>query len=202
MAQPLQPIRATDDLTVQTGTGLSLFVGGDIYQQYGSTAAIVSSTAETSILKPSVQANQSIGITPTAIPQLPANALTLGSVLSGSFRGTIANTGTPNLTIRVVLKNSAGTVVYALATTGATAMSTVSSSDFEVKFESVPAAVGASGSVVSWLAVRYATTTIYVLPAAVTVDTTQPYSVDVLLTWGASSASNTSTIFFGQIGIK
>jgi len=202
MAQPLQPIRTTEDLTVQTGTGLSLFIGGDVYQQYGATTAIASTTTETSILKPTAQASLQQNITPTAIPNLPANSLTLGSVLSGSFRGTIANTGTPNLTIRVVLKNSAGSVVYALATTGATAMSTVSTSDFEVKFESVPAAVGTSGSVVSWLAVRYATTTIYVYPAAVTVDTTQAYSVDVLLTWGASSASNTCTVFNGQIGIK
>lgn len=202
MAQPLQPIRSTDDLSVQTGTGLSLFVGGDIYQQYGATAAIASSTAETSILKPSVQASLRAGITGSAIPVLPANSLTLGSVLYGTFRGIIANTSTPNLTVRVVLKDATGTVVYALATTGATAMSNVSTSDLEIKFEAAVAAVGSSGSLVGWLNVRYAGTLITPVPAAVTVDTTAAYSVDVLLTWGTSSASNTATVYCGQIGIK
>ena len=202
MAQPLQPIRTTEDITVQTGTGLSLFIGGDIYQQYGATTAIASSVTETSVLKPTAQASLQQNITPTAIPNLPANSLTLGSVLSGNLRGSIANTGTPDLTVRVVLKNSAGTVVYALATTGATTMTTISASDFQIQFEAAVAATGTSGSVVGWLAVRYATTTIYVKPTAVTVDTTQAYSVDVLLTWSASSASNTATVTYGSIGIK
>jgi len=59
-----------------------------------------------------------------------------------------------------------------------------------------PQIVGNSGSILGRIALTYGTTailntTIKAAPAAVTVDTTQSYTLDVLFTWGTANASNT-----------
>lgn len=176
------------------------------WQQYGTSTAIASSTAETSILntaKISSGVSGYVYITPSALWVSPQNFLSTGLGITGSFYGSIANTATPTLRIRVVLKNpSTGAVVYAIADTGAVAMTTISSSDFEVGFSSSVASVGATGSILARASFRYAGTIVSIPFATTSIDTTQAYSWDVLLTWGTSSASNTMTLAYGQLGLQ
>ena len=176
-----------------------------LQEQYISGAAIANSTTETSLYTiakfvPSMAG--SVYTSPSTLVTIPANYLSLGLLYTGKIVGSIANTGTPNLRTRVVLRNSAGTVTYTISDTTATAMTTVSTVDFEVNFDMMVASVGTTGSVVGRISHRYATTTVYAAPAAVTVDTTAQYTIDVLLTWGAASASNTVTPFWSVMEIR
>jgi len=133
----------------------------------------------------------------------PANFLSVGVGVTGNFVGSIANTGTPTLRVRVVLRTyGTNAIAYTVADTGAVAMTTISASDFQIDFSSSVAAIGATtGSVLGRVGFRYAATIVTAPFSTTTVDTTQAYLWDVLLTWGAASASNTMTLAYGQIGL-
>jgi len=201
----IAPLDSTDELAYSTTQGFRILQTGDFFQQCGATTAIASTTTETSYLNVASTA-QYQGITgnslvpATTLPFFPGSSLTKCLYLNGQIVGTIANTGTPTLRTRVVLKNSAGTIVYTLADTTATAMTTVSTSDFEINFDCLVSSAGSAGSIISRVSHRYATTTVFALATAVTVDTTAGYYLDVLQTWGASSASNTVTIQWARMG--
>jgi hypothetical protein len=203
----LQPIRATDSVIEKTLNGFNMSLQGDIFQMYGAATAIATSTTETSLLNITAtgqaqgfSGNPYLGL--TTLPVIPANSLALGTLIRGKVVGTIANTSTPNAQVRVVLKNSAGAVVYALADSTAVAMTNVSTSDFEVNFDCMVKTLGTSGSIYSRVNYRYATTTVYTAGAAVTVDTTAQYYLDVMFTWGTSSSSNTVTAQWAVIGVE
>lgn len=190
---------------------------GVIWQQYAAGTALANSTTETSLLSttkvsPQLTGNAALSALATSIPipAIPANFLSLGTQIRGKLYGTIADTGTPTLRIRVVLKNSAGTVVYTLADSTAIALVAITgTSEFEVNFDSIVSAVGTSGSLTGRVSFLYSSTLasgsaplrIGAAPAAVTVDTTAGYSLDVLATWGAASASNTLNIAIGSIEV-
>jgi hypothetical protein len=175
------------------------------WQQYGTSAAIANSAAETSVLntaKVSPGVSGYVYAPSTSLWASPANFLSVGVGVTGNFVGSIANTGTPTLRVRVVMKNpSTGAIVYTVADTGAVAMTSVSSSDFQIDFSSSIASIGATGSILGRCAFRYAGTIVSVPFATTTIDTTQAYLWDVLLTWGAASASNTMTLAYGQLGL-
>ena len=202
-----------------TQNGGNVRVGqiGILYQLYKAGTALANSTPETSLLTPANVPPQLVGnmaqsatTTSVPIPALPAGWFALGTQIRGKLFGTIANTGTPTLRVRVVLKNSAGTVVYTLADTTAIATVTITgTTELEVNFDSIVSAVGTTGSVTSRASFLYSSTLasgsaplrIGAAAAAVTVDTTQAYSLDVLATWGAASASNTLNISIGSIEV-
>ena len=181
---------------------------GVIEQQYTAGAAIANTTTETSLMTPSLfapQINGNPAINPlnSTLSGFPANFLALGTSFNKKIVGTIANTGTPTLRTRVVLKNTTtGAIVYTLADTTATAMTTVSTVDFEVNFDLMTRAVGSTGQLYGRVSHRYATTTVYAAVTTTTVDMTQPYYFDVLVTWGAASASNTLTPFWCVLRIE
>lgn len=180
---------------------------GVVFEQYAAGTAIASTTTETSLLTTGLtsQAQGITGspyVTTTSLPVIPANFLVPGVLYTGRVVGSIANTGTPTLRTRVVLRNSAGTITYTLADTTAVAMTTTTAVDFEVSFDFMTAAIGTSGSLVGRISHRYASTLVPVAAAAVTVDTTQLYTIDVLQTWGASSSSNTLTVRWAEIEVK
>jgi hypothetical protein len=188
---------------------------GTFCQQYGAGAAIASTTTETSVLTttklaPQVLGNEQLASQASSVPLpvIPGNFLTLGTKISGKIWGTVGNTGTPNIRFRVVLKNSAGTVVYTLTDTAATAMSTITGNmEFIYDFDAITSAVGSSGSITARCGLLYGTSAIAQVkivgaPAAVTVDTTASYTLDVLQTWGSNSASNTLTPFFAALTIS
>jgi hypothetical protein len=142
-----------------------------------------------------------------AIPSIPGGFLALGTGFSGNLYGTIATTGTPTLRVRVVLKNSSGTVVYTLTDSTATSLSAITgTTELVVNFDAVCSATGTSGAMIGRIAVTYGTsatanTVIKAVATSVTVDTTQAYSLDVLATWGTASASNTLNTLIGTIGV-
>lgn len=188
----------------QNGQTVNVGDVGNLLMQYGLGTALSNSTTETSLFTLTALAPQIVGnmaqvpvTTTVSLPLIPGNFLALGTALRGQIYGTITNTGTPTVRARVVLKNSAGTVVYTLADTTATATTAITTTkELYIEFDAMTAAVGTSGSLIGRIALTYGTTailntTIKAPAAAVTVDTTQPYSLDVLFTWGAASASNT-----------
>jgi len=198
----------------QNGTGINAGGFGIATQQYKAGTALANSTTETSLftltsLAPQITGSQPLAAVATTgtLIGLPPNFLSLGTGFKGQLYGTIANTGTPNIRVRVVLRNSAGTVTYTLADTTATAMSTITgTTELFVDFDAVTSAVGTSGAIIGRIAVTYGTSatanvTIKAATASVTVDTTQQYSLDVLATWGAASASNTLNVLIGTVGI-
>ncbi len=199
-----QPYDSTDELAYSTQQGFKVLHTGDLYQQYGATAAIASTTTETSYLNPASTAQYqgisgNVLVPATTLPFFPPNSLTVGMLFIGTVVGTIANIGTPTLRSRLVLKNAAGTIIYTLADTTATAMTTTSAVDFEVDFDCMVKVTGSSGSIASRISHRYGGTAVTPVIASVTVDTTAGYYLDVLQTWGASSASNTVTIQWAAI---
>jgi len=178
-----------------------------IEQQIKAGTAQANTTTETSLftlasLNPNATGSPYIGVSALTIPAIPANMLVPGVGFTGKFIGTIANTGTPTLRTRVVLKNSAGTVVYTLADTTATAMTTVGTVDFEVNFDLMTSSIGTAGAIVGRVSHRYSTTQVNAVAASVAVDTTQGYFLDVLCTWGAASASNTLNVLMSTIRME
>ena len=219
MAVLTQPIRSTEGGPNQVylpsqnpvnGAGVPLFHGGQFYVQYGASTAIANSTVETSLLNNSSTTvvgfftQGSAAAYPGSTLTLNAGMLSLGTIFQGKVVGIISNTGTPTATVRLVLKNpSTGSVVYTVNTSGAvTTVSTLSNSTFEALFEWIVTATGSSGSVTGRMSVlENATRNSNIAPAAVTVDTTQPYNIDVLFTWGTASASNTVTAKYASFGV-
>jgi len=220
MAVKVQTIRATEGgpqlvvLPSQTpvnGFGPPLFNGGLFYAQYGASAAVANSTAEATLLSNTSSTavtfyTQNSGATYLASTlALNAGLLGIGTILYGRVVTSASTTGTPNLTIKVNLNNATtGTSTYTLATTAATATgSGLSSANVSVDFECVVVSTGTSGSMISTIK-EIETATIKANPAAnlVTVDTTQPYTLDVTATWSAASASNTITTQYAWIGIR
>lgn len=176
------------------------------WQQYGTSTAIASTAVETSIFntsKISPGVSGYVYVTPSTLWTSPANYLNIGMGITGNFVGSIANTGTPTLRVRVVMRTyGTNAIAYTVADTGAVAMTTISASDFQIDFSSSVAAIGATtGSILGRVGFRYAATIVTTPFTTTTIDTTLPYLWDVLLTWGASSASNTMTLAYGQIGL-
>lgn len=199
----LSPINSTDQIFRRSTQGISIEQIGPFYVQYSPTTAIANSTTETSLFNNSSTTTVSGG--PMALDQvssliLPANSLATGTIIRGYLRGIIANTGTPSLTTRAGFINSASTFT-ALATTGAVAMTTVSTSDYEVGFEFQVRSVGTSGVVFATVYHRYGSTLVSAASVTNTVDTTQQFTIDVRTTWSAASASNTQTIYYATVGV-
>lgn len=216
MIQQLNDV-ATEGLVGQVAqNGQKIAAGGlgVIYQQYKAGTALANSVTETSLftltsIAPQILGNSALSsvATSVAIPAIPAGFLQLGTGIKGDLYGTIATTGTPTLRVRVVLKNSAGTVVYTLADAPATTLGAITgTTELYVNFDCVTAAVGSSGSIIGRIAVTYGTTSVLntvikQAATAVSVDTTAGYSLDVLATWGTASASNTLNLLIGTVGI-
>ena len=176
-----------------------------LQEQYAAGTAINTTVVETSLYTiagfvPSMSGG--VYTTPSTLVTIPQNFLSIGMLYRGMIVGTIANTGTPTLRVRVVLRNTAGTIAYTLSDSTAVAMTTISASDFQVDYDFMVAASGVTGSLVGRIRYRYASTTVTTVPAAVTVDTTQQYTVDTLLTWGTSSASNTATVLWSFLELE
>jgi len=208
---------STESLVETITQGGNVLKAGDTgiaYQQYKAGTALANSTTETSLFTLTSIAPQLVGnmaqaavASSIAIPSIPSGFLALGTGFSGNLYGTIATTGTPTLRVRVVLKNSAGTVVYTLADSTATSLSAITgTTELVVNFDAVCSATGTSGAMIGRIAVTYGTsatanTVIKAVATSVTVDTTQAYSLDVLATWGTASASNTLNTLIGTIGV-
>ena len=184
--------------------GMNVFSNGAFYVLNGGPSAYASSTTETSLFT---------GETPVTIGQPPNQStygstrymgpsmFNQGSMFGIDLFGTIANMSTPNLTLRLGFVDTSNTF-NVLATTGAVAMSNISgtcllhvSGGFNI------IAGGSGGSVNAFIGCEYGPTLISIFSplTATSIDLTKIYKLDILATWGTSSASNTMVLKYGAI---
>ena len=155
---------------------------GCIFSQ-SSDVTVASSVAETTLI------GTGIGTV-----TLPANFLTAGKSLRITARGYISDTGTPNITIQFKLGSTS------IVSTGTVALAgTISNNAWRAESIITCRTVGASGTVKGQGNFQYdesthaGTTLGMVSTGTATVDTTGTLAVNLTVTWGTSSASNTIT---------
>lgn len=171
---------------------------------YGLTGALCANTAAGAALVSSVAATNIEGALGgatglgTAAGTYPAGYLNqVGKTFRVKAGGIIANTGTPNLTMAVLI----GTTV--IATTGVQATASITGTlTWEYEVNCVVNASGATGTVLSTGKFHYYTTAPVIVSWKMcngtpgtgdTVDLTASQAFHVQATWGTSSASNTMT---------
>ena len=184
--------------------GMSVFSSGAFYVLNGGCTALANSTTETSLFT---------GETPVTTGQPPNQStygstryigpaqFNQGSMFNMDLYGTIANTSTPNLTLRIGFVDSASTF-NVLATTGVVAMSNISGTcllHINGGFNIISG--GSSGSVNAFIGCEYGPTLISIFSpvTATSIDLTKIYKIDVLATWGTASVSNTMVLKYGAI---
>lgn len=205
-------VPSTNEIQYTTPESFQLkSIAGDImslpgtkYIQYGATTAIANTTTETSLFNVSSTTSQ-------GFLSIPASGMTFGQTVydsattaGGTYRltvgGVIGTTGTPNLTVRLVLKNAAGTATT-LSTTGAVAMVAVTGPKrFKVTYDVVVNTMSATGTIIAGGEVLQENTII----SSVTTSTgslvlNALQSFDILLTWGTANSSNTVTPMYAII---
>lgn len=201
MPVTLVPYRATDGKSPITTGQLMLLPNGVFYSQYGATTAIADTTTATSLFNNSSTTVADLGLGGRASSlTIKANSLQKGTIIRGVLKGTISNTGTPDLTVTAGLTTTAG-VYTAYATTGAVTMTTVSGVAFITEFEFVIKEVGSSGTILGQISRTYDSTTKNVVPASASIDLTVDYTIDAKLTWSAASASNTCTVTYAYVEV-
>jgi hypothetical protein len=127
---------------------------------------------------------------------LQANYLTAGKTLRIRAFGTIGNTGTPTLTLKVKLGGAT------VCSTGAVTMSTITGSMlFALEADVVIRTAGGSGTAIGYISGQYQTAYNAALlsmsaptSSTTTIDTTANSSFDITAQWSASSASNAIVI--------
>lgn len=206
---PIYP-SSTEGLTNKSKNGMPLFLNGALYHQYGASTALASSTTETSLF---TGATAFFGTRTVNAGGLTngwnwPNLAGAGSMLRLRMGGIITNTSTPNLTIRATVTNTAGTV-STLSTTGALATVAITGTanwilDLNIM---VTAYSSTAGSFLTLGRFDYGQTTLLTtglnLPSTTlgSLDTTNPFTFDVLATWGTSSSSNSITTQFATLDI-
>ena len=217
-------IQSTEGKADKVVGGPWLFNRGAFYIQQAAGPTLASSTTETSLLtgttgntlaSPTSGTYMTFGVPGTGNADYPGSTLVLtgqtgfsngllkqGTMIAWRFFGTIANTSTPNLTIKVGLVNQTTGAFTALAATAATAMSNVSTCLWELTGSLMVVADSATAGEI-YAACKFAygvTGTAIVSPLGDTssFDTTQSYALDIRATWGTSSASNTMTLNYGM----
>lgn len=153
-------------------------------------SALASSTAATDILGTAVGGSKTIA----------ASALnSIGRAVNFEIGGIIGTTGTPNITVEVLL----GTTP--ILTTGVTAMVAVSGPlAWSARGTIQTVTTGATGTVNGFGLFTSSVTNIgltAVSGAAVTLDLTAAQQFKLRVTWGTSSSSNTITAVCGSISI-
>lgn len=120
---------------------------------------------------------------------LSANYLTQGKQIQLKLVGTLADTGTPTLNVKVKLGSTT------ICSTGAVALSGVTDVEWMLDVLLTCTSSGASGSVTGGGMFDYDEgTEIELLSSTpVTVDTTSSQELDVTVTWGTADAANTIT---------
>ena len=125
---------------------------------------------------------------------LPANFFIAGKTVKVRLNGKIATTGTPTAQVKVYLGSTA-----VVDTTAATLTAITGTTYWEANFVLTCRSTGGSGSVYGQGQVNYYTAVNGIAGIAApttsvtTVDTTASNVLDVKLTWGTASASNTIT---------
>lgn len=200
---PIYP-SSTEGLIFKSKAGAPMLIPGVLYSQHGATAAIASTTTETSLLN-QTQLTKAFGST-----SVPATGLTngwnlpnlagIGAMIRVKAWGTIATTATPNLTVRLTITDTAGTVSTLATTTALALVATAITSNWQLEaYISVTAYSATVGSFQTQGLFQYSQTALLTTGLAIpatslgSIDTTSNLTFDIKQTWGASSASNTMT---------
>ena len=205
---PVYP-SSTEGLIFKSKAGAPILISGSQYLQYGPSTAIANSTTETSLFA-------GAGAVSFGTLTFPATGLTndwnlpnvagAGAIYRLKMGGITTSTLTPNLTIRLTFTNNAGTV-STLSTTGALALVAITGTAnwFLEAMICVTAYSATVGSVLTSGRFDYGQTTLLTtglnVPSTTlsTIDTTNPFTLDVKATWSAASASNSITTQFATL---
>ena len=135
------------------------------------------------------------------VPTGPYGALSLGTVFSGLFAGSVGITSTPTIAFKIYLRSpTTGAVVYTLLNTSTTFAPVAGGLLVEPTF--CVTAVGAAGSITAMLNAQGGTSGVAVTPTVAAVDTRQSYLLDFTATWSAQSSSDTYTINYGFFEVQ
>jgi hypothetical protein len=199
---PIYPTN-TESLIFKSVAGQNLLIPGTKYDQYGPTAALASSTTETSLFNNT--STTAFGGLVFGAGELTnnwnlPNVAGPGAHFQLKMRGIIADTSTPNLTIRLTVTNTAGTV-STLSTTGALALVAITgTANWELNADIyITAYSSTAGTILTAGRFDYGQTTLLTtglnLPSTTlgSMDVTSQLTLDAKATWGTSSASNTLT---------
>ena len=206
-----------------TGQGPNIYFNGPFCSIATAMPAYASSSTETSLITGATTTG--FGTAPTMVNigsqsgnatyisgtyRIPGNFLLLGTRVAWDFIGSIANTVTPNLTVKAGLQNASTGTFTALATTGVTAMVNLAGTGvIHVKgyFMITASASATSNTIVGWIGNEYGYGTavgndVYGGPTSTaTFDLSVDYFFDVRATWGTNSASNTITLSYGNVWV-
>lgn len=212
MAWTISPNNTASDARAEpTLNGPALFPAGPFYVQYGAVT-VGNSATQTSVLtgaavdltyqQSGATPAKSLGVCgPGKVPSAPLGAFPLGTVFRVTMTGSLtgANASTPDLTFSLVFRNSAGTIAYTPVTSVGTLMNCAdTATPFKTEMIAAVTTAGASGYITGNFLTVYGDAAIKGImgdvPAAVAVDLTQSYYMDVTVTWGTAAANNTITV--------
>lgn len=209
------PIGLRETMVWRSHSATPIIGGGTMGIQYGSTAAIASSVAETTLWDTTASKfNGTLTIPAGGLQsgvsqygQPDSTFATAGSTYRVTMFGNIGNTGTPTIRIRAAL-NAAGPVQKLLSDSTAVTMSTITGAGtFWLQYVFTVSAYSASvGSVKCSGTFHYSTAatgtmTHITLPytSLGSLDLTVALAVDTTIQWGTNSGSNTITCTGGLV---
>lgn len=207
---PIYP-SSPEGLIFKSKSGLPGIVPMTSYLQYAPSTAIANSTTETTLFNnTSTTAFGTLTFGAAALTNdwnLPVLA-GAGSMIRLKMGGLLTNTVTPNLTIKLTMTNSAGTV-STLTTTGALATVAITgTANFLLEAMIVVTAYSATvGSFASMGRFDYGQTTLLTtglnLPwtSVGTLDTTSAFTLGATATWGTANASNSITTEWATVEV-
>jgi len=208
---PIYP-SSTEGLILKSKAGSPYVISGSKYIQYGPTAALASSTTETSLFNnTSTTAFGSLTFAATELANgwnFP-NVAGAGSVIRLKMGGIIGNTSTPDLTIKLTMTNTAGTVTTLSSTTNLAMVAITGTANWALEAMIRVSAYSATvGQFLTSGEFTYDQTTLlstgWKIPytaTAANLDTTSAFTLGATATWGTSSASNTLTAQWATVEV-
>jgi len=208
---PIYP-SSTDGLIFKSKLGNQYIIPATKYLQYGATAALASSTTETSLFNNT--STTAYGTLVFGGGELTngwniANVVGAGAMLRVRMGGIIANTSTPDLTIKLTMTNSAGTVTTLSSTTNLATVAITGTANWNLDATIIVSAYSATvGQFLTHGQFNYTQTTLlttgWKLPytaTAANLDTTSMFTLGATATWGTSSSSNTLTAQWATVEV-
>ena len=208
---PIYP-SSTEGLIFKSKTGQQYVLPGTKYMQYGPTAALASSVTETSLFNnTSTTAFGSLVFGATELTNgwnLP-NLAGAGSMIRLKMGGIIANTSTPDLTIKLTMTNAAGTATTLSTTSNLATVAITGTGNWTIEAMIIVSAYSATvGQFLTHGQFTYTQTTLLTtglkLPytaTAASLDTTSQFTLGATATWGTNSASNTLTAQWATVEV-
>ena len=212
---PAASPQSSDGRMIRFANGNPVFPSGAFYILYGATGSIAPST-ETSVFTNDTSTSTPLVVGPGNAPyNFPGSTrymagavgptgtgLPLGTMFNFDLYGLATFASTPNLTIRMGFNSGTTFGTFnVLATTGAVATTNTSGGYAHIQGGFSVTKTGTSGQITGYVGIEYAATGIMIISPVTqtTIDTTQPYQLDVLAT--ISTGASTLQMFYGAIEV-